>query len=68
MSLGSEIKKWREAADKTQVQLAALVDVSPRTVQNWEAGGHMKVGDFNRVVQALDVGREEAMRAVVGEA
>lgn len=32
------LREAREGADLTQTELAALLEVSVRTVQNWEAG------------------------------
>jgi DNA-binding transcriptional regulator YiaG len=38
ISLADEIRRARDAASLSQVELAARLGVSPRTVQNWEAG------------------------------
>jgi DNA-binding transcriptional regulator YiaG len=37
--LAEQIRVARERADLTQVELAAVLGVSPRTVQNWERNG-----------------------------
>jgi DNA-binding transcriptional regulator YiaG len=36
--LAKTIRRAREAANLSQVELAAALSVSPRTVQYWEAG------------------------------
>lgn len=36
--LGNNIRRWRELAGLTQVELAALVGVSVRSVKRWEVG------------------------------
>jgi DNA-binding transcriptional regulator YiaG len=38
VNLQDEIREAREQAHLTQVDLAAKLGVSPRTVQGWEAG------------------------------
>lgn len=37
-SLSERLREAREASDLSQVELARKLGVSPRTVQNWEAG------------------------------
>lgn len=37
--LAEQIREARERANLTQVELAARLGVSPRTVQHWEANG-----------------------------
>jgi transcriptional regulator with XRE-family HTH domain len=38
--IGARIQKARKQRGLTQPDLAELCDVTPRTVQNWEAGTH----------------------------
>lgn len=40
-SFGQKIKRFREAAKLTQRKLAAELDVTITTVQNWEADKHL---------------------------
>lgn len=57
-TFGEELREARERALLTQVEFAALLGVSPRTVQYWEAGKmpqprHRRaIRDFLESVQA----------------
>lgn len=37
-STGEALKRWRERADLTREQVAAVAGVSRQTIENWEAG------------------------------
>lgn len=39
-SLGGRLKRFREAANLTQRQVANTLDVTVLTVQHWESGKH----------------------------
>jgi transcriptional regulator with XRE-family HTH domain len=58
--MGTRLKMFREAAGLSQVRLAELAEVSPRTIQNWEYG--KRSFDFETAVQlakALGVSLDE---------
>ncbi len=38
INIAAQLRETRERRNLSQVALAALLGVSPRTVQNWEAG------------------------------
>ena len=53
---GTVIKELREQKDLTQAQLAALIDVSPKTVSKWEtAKGLPEISLLAPIAAALDV-------------
>jgi transcriptional regulator with XRE-family HTH domain len=52
---GDRIRAARERAGLTQQQLAALVDVSARTVGNWERGETVPMNRFAKVRQVLGI-------------
>jgi transcriptional regulator with XRE-family HTH domain len=65
--MGARLKMLREAAGLSQVRLAELAGVTPRTVQNWEYG--KRTFDFESAVQlarALGITLDEL--AGVGQA
>ena len=47
-----EIREAREQADLTQVELAAKLGVSPRTVQGWESGANTPQPRHRRAIAA----------------
>jgi DNA-binding XRE family transcriptional regulator len=49
------LREWREARALTQVELAELADVSPRSVAGYEAGGGARPPTVRRLAEALDV-------------
>jgi transcriptional regulator with XRE-family HTH domain len=50
---GERIRLAREAASITQVELAAQLGVSPRTVQNWETSDRMPQPKHRRAIAAF---------------
>jgi transcriptional regulator with XRE-family HTH domain len=47
--MGTRLKRLRETAGLSQVKLAALINVSPRALQNWEYG--KRTFDFESAVK-----------------
>jgi transcriptional regulator with XRE-family HTH domain len=45
------LREARESANLTQVELAARLGVSPRTVQNWETGDRVPQAKHRRAIQ-----------------
>ena len=59
---GAAIRRLREQKNLTQAELAALVDVSPKTVSKWEtARGLPDVSLLDAIAAALDVSVLELM-------
>ena len=46
MSIGNNIKKWREIRNLKQSDLAELVGVSDKTVSSWEINGRKNMCCF----------------------
>jgi transcriptional regulator with XRE-family HTH domain len=58
--MGARLKQLREAAGLSQVKLAALTGVTPRTVQNWEYGKRtFDFADAARLADALGISLDE---------
>lgn len=54
MSIGNNIKKWREIRNLKQSELAALVGVSDKTVSSWEINRtEPKMGMVEKICVAL---------------
>lgn len=54
MSIGSNIKKWRELRNLKQAELAELVGVSDKTVSSWEINRtEPKMGMVEKICSAL---------------
>lgn len=55
MSIGGNIKKWRELRNLKQSELAELVGVSDKTVSSWEINRtEPKMGMVEKISKALD--------------
>lgn len=57
-SLGEKLKRYREAKNLTQRQIAIALDVTTITVQNWEYNKHVPKLTFNqtkKLCELLDV-------------
>lgn len=62
MISGAQIRAARERAGLTQQELAARLNVTNRTVSNWELGRHIPLNSEARIREALDV-RDGALSA-----
>jgi transcriptional regulator with XRE-family HTH domain len=49
------LREWREARALTQVELASLADISPRSVAGYEAGSGARPPTVRRLAEALEV-------------
>ena len=55
MSIGNNIKKWREIRNMKQIELAELVGVSDKTVSSWEINRtEPKMGMVEKICKALN--------------
>jgi transcriptional regulator with XRE-family HTH domain len=58
--MGTRLKQLREAAGLSQVRLAELAEVTPRTLQNWEYGVRtFNFEDAAKLADALGVTLDE---------
>jgi transcriptional regulator with XRE-family HTH domain len=58
--MGARLKQLREAAGLSQVRLAELAGVTPRTLQNWEYGkGTFDFDSAAKLADALGVTLDE---------
>lgn len=55
MISGAQIRAARERAGLTQQELAARLNVTNRTVSNWELGRHIPLNSEARIREALDI-------------
>ena len=51
-----EIKKIRESKKYSQVVFAQILNVSPKTVQSWEAGKRHPTSSALRLIELIDFG------------
>lgn len=74
MSIGEQVRKYREAQHLTQEQLAEKVDVHPNTIKRWELSertpNSAKLNDLSHAlgVSVMDLMSEDDMPAVVNDA
>jgi len=65
MALSETLRRWREAAGVTQDALAHQLDVSSRTIQNWEAGEtEPSLSHYVRIAAVLGVSEEDWRSAI----
>jgi DNA-binding transcriptional regulator YiaG len=65
---GSQVRAIRRARGLSQLELAKLLDVSPRTVARWETGVSFATGDrLYRLHSLMNKVGAEAMRAAIDE-
>lgn len=61
-SIGSRIRKYREAAGLSQRGLAALLGVKQSTISQWEVGDtYPLMRKLPRIAKALGISSEELM-------
>ena len=58
-SVAARIRKRRQVLGMRQRDLAALLDVSPSTVANWETGKHLPRRYLGKVEQVLGISLED---------
>lgn len=64
MSIGENIKKWRELRNLKQSELADLVDVSDKTVSSWEINRtEPKMGMIEKICKALNCKKTDIIGA-----
>ena len=62
MSFPSRLKELRQARNLTQEEMAELIEVSPKTYRNYEAGKTKpRVETFKRIVIALETTADELL-------
>ena len=61
--IGQRIKAARKRKRWTQLEFALEANVSPATVQRWEAGKLPRVRELIRVAELLDVSTDELVQA-----
>ena len=66
MNLGENIKKARKAAGVTQKELAALLGVSRRTVENWEQRRTRPTGPARALLRIFQHDPRAAVKALQG--
>ncbi|MDE6314408.1 MAG: helix-turn-helix domain-containing protein [Lachnospiraceae bacterium] len=71
MTIGENIKNWRELRDFTQSDLASILEVSDKTVSSWEVNRtEPKMGMVEKICKALSckktdiIGEEENFDSV----
>ncbi len=65
--VGRRLAKAREAKLWTQLEFAAAANVSPSTIQRWEAGKLPPVRELIRVAGLLDIDAEQLVEAPAEE-
>jgi len=64
MSIGDNIKKWRELRNLTQSDLAELVGISDKTVSSWEINRtEPKMGMIEKICMALNCKKTDIVGA-----
>ena len=68
MSIGDNIKKWRELRSLKQSELAALIGVSDKTVSSWEINRtEPKMGMVEKICKALNCKKTDIIGVDVDE-
>ena len=64
MSIGDNIRKWRELRNLKQSELAGLVGVSDKTVSSWEVNRtEPKMGMIEKITEALNCKKSDIIGA-----
>ncbi len=62
MSFPTKLKELRLARNLTQKQLAELIEVSPKTYRNYEAGKTKpRIAIYVKIVKALEITSDELL-------
>jgi len=59
MNIATQLKKWREKKGFSQADAAAYLEISKRTLQDWEQGRRQPVGLARRFLVKLIGGKLE---------